>query len=110
MHAIRVEHLTQRYGETNALFRHEPQYCWARELSSIWVLGLGDRAVPVPGRARPRWIGEDVGNYGGMLDGGDDLQGATVLRASMSISNTRLSNRAQLMGTGAKGGHLTVVC
>jgi hypothetical protein len=41
-----------------------------------------------------------------MFDGGDDLQGAAATQGhcSMSIANTRLSSRAQLMRVGAKGG------
>jgi hypothetical protein len=50
-------------------------------------------------------MGEDLGNHGGMFDGRNDLQGATALgQCSMSISNSRLSSRAQLMGAGATGG------
>ena len=72
---------------------------------------------------------EDLGNHGGMLDGGDDLQGAAAVRALFHIdlehsftkalpgfrpSGRRLpfktapggfvSSRAQLMGAGAAGG------
>jgi hypothetical protein len=51
-------------------------------------------------------MGEDLGNHGGIFDGGDDLQGADATQGhcSLSIANTRLSNRAQLMRAGADGG------
>jgi hypothetical protein len=80
--------------------------------------GDGDRrgirpvGIEGPGRCSGRCsggqaeMGKDLGNHGGMLDGGDDLQGATATQGqcSLSISNTRLSSRAQLMGAGAAGG------
>jgi len=50
-------------------------------------------------------VGEDLRNDGGMFDGGDDLPGAAAMgQCSRSISNTRLSNRAQLRRAGAAGG------
>ena len=74
-------------------------------------------------------MGEDLGDHGGMFDGGDDLQGATALGAVLDVdlehsftkalpgfrpSGRRspfktapggfVSSRAQLMGAGAAGG------
>ena len=54
-------------------------------------------------------MGEDLGNHGGMLDGGDELQGAPALAAVFHIDlDTRLSSRAQLARRRGRG-HLTVV-
>ena len=53
----------------------------------------------------PAQMGEDLGDHGGMLDGGDDLQVPPHWeQCSIWISNTRLSSRAQLMGAGGAGG------
>jgi len=43
-------------------------------------------------------MGEDLGDDGGIFDGGDDRQGTATTRGhcAMSISNTRLSNWAKL--------------
>ena len=59
---------------------------------------------------KPRW---DLGDHGRMLDAcPEPVEGAAMIfkvpphwgHCSMSISNTRLSSRAQLMGPGAGGG------
>ena len=61
----------------------------------------GDRGRGPGGQAE---MGEDLGDHGGIFDGGDDLQGAAAVGVcSISISNTRLSSRAQLMCAGAEG-------
>jgi hypothetical protein len=51
-------------------------------------------------------MSEDLGDHRGFFDGGDDLQGAAATQGqcSLSIANTRLSSRAQLMRVGADGG------
>ena len=92
-------------------------------------------SIEGPGRCSGRCsggqteMGEDLGNHGGMLDGGDDLQGATALGALLDVdlehsftkalpgfrpSGRRspfktapggfVSSRAQLMEAGAAGG------
>ena len=49
-----------------------------------------------PGRQTE--MGENLGDDPGLFDGGDDLEvDATGGQCSTSISNTRLSSRAQLM-------------
>jgi hypothetical protein len=102
-----------------------------RQVSGFWRLGLarakrivglaaeqdgiGDQPVgidlrpppvlgAVPGRSAQ--MRKDLGDHGGIFDGGDDRQGPTTLgQCSRSISNTRLSSRAQLMPAGVR--HVT---
>jgi hypothetical protein len=49
-------------------------------------------------------VGKDLGDHGGIYDGGEDRQGAAATQGhcSMSIANTHSSSRAQLMRADAE--------
>ena len=93
---------SRRIGISNALFRQEVGYCWARELSSMRVLGLGSghfRALPRP---EALCFGSVLASRASEGQGGGSAQGLN--RMGAGIGGDQASwNRSKALAA-ARGG------